>query len=214
MPLAGDIVAAVSVLTRGAQSVSAVMETGSGENRFTEALQSLQRLSEAHDVPIAIVGGLGAIRYGYPAATQDIDVAIGRNHLETLLRLAPAFGFKVAWQAESGWHTLLHGDVEINIVPEGGKAKKSSPTTIPGPPELGVPYGLGYASLESWIELKISSGRQKDRAHVVEVLKKSDAESIRIVREHLGTVHLTYLKSFNDLLEEARSEQNQENERA
>jgi hypothetical protein len=109
-------------------------------------------LSES--IPIAIVGGLGAIRCGYPAATQHIDVAIARDQLDAFVAAAPAYGFKIAWNAPSGWRTLTHDDVEINVVPEGGKAKNSSPTTIPGPTVLGVERGLDYASLAGWIELK------------------------------------------------------------
>lgn len=180
------------------------------ENRFTRAFADLQRLAQAEGIPIAIVGGLGAIRYGYPAATEDIDVAIGRDQLETLVRVAPNYGFKVAWEAKSGWHTLTHGDVEINIVPEGGKARTTSPTTIPGPTALGVAEGLGYASLPGWIELKLSAGRQKDRAHVVEVLKKSTPEAIEQAHQHIAQVHHDYLSMFDQLRQEALEELEQE----
>src|SRR3990172_5848135 len=138
--LAEQIIASVATLSRGTESVRAVM--ASEENRFTRALEDLQRLSLAEGIPIAIVGGLAAIRYGYPAATQDIDIAVGKSQLATLLKTAPVFGFKVAWEAPSGWHILTHGDVEINVVPEGGKARNTAPTTIPGPTQLGVKQGL------------------------------------------------------------------------
>lgn len=213
MSLPNTFTESLLILARGAESVSAVMGTSSDENRFTAALEALQRLSQKHQIPIAIVGGLGAIRYGYPAATQDIDIAVAKHQLETILRVAPEYGFKIAWQADSGWHTVTFGDVEINIVPEGGKAKNSSPTTIPGPIELGVSAGLGYANLAGWAELKISSGRQKDRAHVVEVLKKSDAPSVGKIRKHLANVHESYLATFIELLEEAKQERKQEDER-
>src|SRR5262249_993678 len=141
--LADDIVAAIATLERGSESVRAVMMGES--NRFGRALEDLQKLADAEGFPIAIVGGLGAIRYAYPAGTQDIDIAVGRDHLDALLCAVPRFGFKVAWQAKSGWHTLTHGDVEINVVPEGGKARNNAPTAIPGPVQLGVDAGLGYA---------------------------------------------------------------------
>lgn len=162
---------------------------------------------------IAVVGGLAAIRYGYPAATQVIDIAVAQSHLSALVKTAPAFGFKVVWEAKSGWHTLTHGDVEINVIREGRKARNTAPTTIPSPIQLGVERGLGYASLPGWIELKISSGRQKDRAHVVEVMKKSDSEAVRIAHEHIERVYQAYQKSFDQLLEEAEEDRSQERER-
>jgi hypothetical protein len=210
-PLATDILASLAILNRGAESVSAVMSTE--ENRFSRALADLQRLAITENIPIAVVGGLGAIRYGYPAATQAIDIAIAQHQLEALVRTAPPYGFKVLWEAPSGWHTLTHGDVEINVVPEGGKAKNSSPTTIPSPAQLGVGQGLDYASLQGWIELKLSSGRQKDRAHIVEVMKKTADDVLHATRQHIASVHESYLQLFDRLLEEARDERAQEDER-
>ncbi len=63
------------------------------------------------------------------------------------------------------------------------------------------------------MELKISSGRQKDRAHVVEVLKKSDAEAIARIRSHLAGVHESYLQLFESLALEADEESRQEKDR-
>ena len=185
----------------------------SPENRFTSALTDLQRLARDKGISIAIVGGLGAIRYGYPAATQDIDIAIAREQLNDFVRHAKSYGFTLAWESKLGWHTLMHDDVEINVVPEGGKARDSSPTTIPSPVEMGVVVGLDYARLESWVELKISSGRQKDHAHIVEVLKKTDQSSVQRIQKHLQGVHADYLSSFNRLRHQSQDEANQENQR-
>ncbi len=209
--LATAILDSVAVLNRGSESVRAVL--AAEENRFSRALTDLQRLSQGEGVPIAIVGGLAAIRYGYPAATQDIDIAVARDKLEVLMKAAPKYGFKVAGEAKSGWHTLTHGDVEINVVPEGGKARDTAPTTIPGPATLGVQQGLDYASLPGWIELKLSSGRQKDRAHVVEVMKKTGDQPIQAAREYIAQVHQSYLNLFDQLYEEALEERTQEEQR-
>lgn len=206
-----DILSSLAVLTRGSESVRAVM--AGEDNRFARALLDLQRLAEEEDIPIAIVGGLGAIRYGYPAATQDIDVVIGQSHLEMVIRTAPRYGFKAAWEAKSGWHTLTHGDVEIKVVPEGGKARLSAPTTIPGPPALGVPHGLGYAHLPGWVELKLSSGRQKDKAHIVEVFKVMDQKNLPDLRARIGQAHSSYLELLDALYQEAMAEKEQENQR-
>ena len=208
-----EIESALNTLSRGCEGIETVMSTNKEENRFSRALQALQDLSFATDMPIAIVGGLAAIRYGYPAATQDIDIAVCQVHLAQLIRSAPQYGFKVAWESKSGWHTLMHGDVEINIVPEGGKARDTSPTSIPSPIDMGVADGLQYASIESWVELKISSGRQKDRAHIVEVLKKSDDKSIAAIDRHLGNVELIYQTEFKNLVAEAIKERQQEENR-
>lgn len=210
MSLSSSITTAVATLDRGSECIDAVLHMTSADNRFTRALQDLQRLSEQHGIPLAIVGGLGAIRYGYPAATQDIDIAVGREHLQLVIDACLRYGFKIAWESKLGWHTLTHDDVEINVVPEGGKARDAAPTVIPGPVKMGVVSGLNYASIESWMELKISSGRQKDRAHVVEVLKLADQSAIASIRAHLHSVHVQYAQTFLELLAEAESERQQE----
>jgi len=72
---------------------------------------------------------------------------------------------------------------------------------------------LDYASLQGWIELKLSSGRQKDRAHIVEVMKKATESAMQEAREHISAVHDAYLHLFDQLLTEAREEREQEDER-
>ncbi len=202
--LSQDILDSLAILERGSDSGRAVLDVE--ENRFSRALDDLKRLADGERIPLAIVGGLGAIRYGYPAATQDIDIAVGRTDLERILCVAPRYGFIVAWEAKS----LTHGDVEINIVPEGGKARNNAPTLIPGPSLLGVANGLGYASLPGWMELKLSSGRQKDRAHIVEVLKKTPASAIDSARLSLAIVHEDYVRLFDELRQQATDELEQE----
>jgi thiamine biosynthesis protein ThiC len=211
--LTSEMDKAIAILSRGCEGIEAVMSSNLEANRFTNAFEDLQRLSTENQIPIAIVGGLAAIRYGYSAATQDIDIAISKRDLETLVHVASRYGFKVVWESKIGWHTLTHGDVEINVVPEGGRARDSSPTEIPGPTEMGVMSGMDYARIESWVELKISSGRQKDLAHIVEVLKKSEQPTIKRIIDHLEHTNESYKKMFDGLLVEAVKERQQEQNR-
>ncbi len=181
--LSPDLVAGAALLQRGSESIRAVI--AAEQNRFTRAFEALNRLSQNDGIPLAIVGGLAAIHFGYPAITEDIDIVVARDDLDKLLASAPHFGFKVKWRSTTGWHTLAFEDIEINIVPEGGKARDSSPTTIPGPRALGVSAGLSFSDLAGWIELKLSSGRAKDRTHIVEVLKTlADAQIAEIQEPH------------------------------
>jgi uncharacterized protein (UPF0147 family) len=41
------------------------MKNAELDNRFAAALSALETLATSQNIPIAIVGGLGAIRYGY-----------------------------------------------------------------------------------------------------------------------------------------------------
>ncbi len=215
MTLSNELSNSLETLARLSDSVRAVTMKDSGsDNRFTNAIHALDTLARENDLPVAIVGDLGTIRYGYPAVTEDIDVVIAQHQLDKLLVIAPDYGFRVAWKSESGWHTLTHQNVKLNIVPEGGKARNDSPTTIPGPGELGVHSGVGYASLDRWLELKISARRRKDQTHVVEVLKVCSPQAIANARTHLASVHQSYLELFDQLATEAAAEKQQEDERS
>jgi hypothetical protein len=211
LSLSAELRAGAALLQRGSESIRAV--TVAEPNRFTRAFEALNRLAHADGIPLAIVDGLAAIHFGYPAITEDIDIAVSKDDLERLLASAPHYGFKVKWRSTTGWHTLSFEDVEINIVPEGGKARDASPTTIPGPRALGVTAGLSYSDLPGWIELKLSSGRAKDRTHVVEVLKNIGDAQIAAIRQHTAGVHAQYATLLDQLIAEAEDEKRQEQER-
>ena len=85
-----EINLALNTLCRGCESIEAVLNMSTEGNRFSRALSDWQRLADEQDIPIAIVGGLAAIRYGYPAATQDIDIAVSKDQLHKLLVAGPA----------------------------------------------------------------------------------------------------------------------------
>jgi len=208
-----EIFESLQILERRCESIASVRGMSQQNNRFSRAILALERLGLEHQMPIAIVGGLGAIRYGYAAATDDIDIVVAECDSDRILELAPTFGFKILWRGKSGWHTLTMGDVEINIVPAGGRARDTSPTKIPSPSALGVEAGIGYAALPGWMELKISSGRQKDFGHIVEVIKRLEDSTVELVRHHLSAVHTDYRVTFDRLVQQAAEEQQQERRR-
>jgi hypothetical protein len=193
--------------------VAAVNRPGEENSEFDRALDALKALSRKEGIPIAIVGGLAAIKYGYERFTQNIDVAVAQQHLDTLIRVAPQHGLKVIWRDPQGRHKFQCEGVKIEVVPEGRKPSKDAPTTIPGPKRLGVPEGMDYASLEGWIETKLGSGRRQDQADVVQVLKKNTPAEIERIRAHIAGVHAIYLHLLEELNIAAEEEKQQEQER-
>jgi hypothetical protein len=193
--------------------IAAVHRPGEQQSEFDRVLDVLKDLSRKEGIPIAIIGGLTAIKYGYLRYTKDIELVAARLHLDTLIRVAPKYGIKVIWHDPQGWHKLEYEGVRIEVVPEGAKPNKDAPTTIPGPRQLGVSEGADYASLEGWIETKLGSGRRQDQADVVQVLKKTDPAAIAKAREHISGVHSLYLRLFDELAAAAEQEKEQEAER-
>jgi hypothetical protein len=200
-------------LARLGRVVAAVKYPGQKNSEFDRAFDVLRTLARKEGIPIAVIGGMAAIRHGYERNTQDIDIVIGRQHLDTIIRVAPTYGIKVVWQDPRGWHKFQHDMVRIEIIPEGGKPSKDAPTMIPGPKQLGVAEGMEYASLGGWVETKLASGRRQDEADVVQVLKKTAPAATDQVREHLAGVHPVYVRQFEELVAAAVAEKEQEAER-
>lgn len=193
--------------------IAAVTRPGEEQSEFDRVLGVLKDLSRKEEIPIAIVGGMAAIKFGYQRYTKDIDVVVAYSHLDTLLRVAPKYSIKVIWRDPHGWHKLQYEGVRIEVVPEGAKPNKDAPTTIPNPRQLGVTEGLGYASLEGWIETKLGSGRALDRADIIQVLKKTEPAAIEKIRAHIASVHSIYLHLLDELAAAAEEEKQQEAER-
>jgi hypothetical protein len=183
------------------------------ESNFAQALATLKTLARKENIPLAIVGGLAAIHHGYERFTKDIDIVVRSRNLDILVRVAPQYGIKVIWNDPDGWHKLQCEGVPIDVVPEGRKPRKDAPTAIPGPEQLEVPEGAGYAGIGGWMETKLGSYRVQDRADVVQVVKVSTPIALKKIRKHLGIVHAIYLRRFDELYAAAKEEIEQERER-
>jgi hypothetical protein len=214
MPAATDrLLEAAEALSRLGRVVATVKGTEGQDPKLVGALATLRTLSREESIPMAIVGGLGAIHHGYERLTKDIDVVVPKPLLDAIARVAPHYGIKVNWKDPEGWHKLSYEGVNIDVVPEGGQPRKDSPKTIPGPKRLGVAEGLDYAHLAGWLETKLSSYRAQDRADVVQVMKVTPPNESAKARSQIGKAHPTYLQRFDQLQAEAREEKEQERKR-
>jgi hypothetical protein len=193
--------------------VAAVKGHDAQKSKFAKALATLKALSRKEGIPLAIVGGLAAIHYGYERFTKDIDVVVRSGNLDILARVAPRYGMKVIWHDPEGWHKLQFEGVPIDVIPEGRMPRKDAPTGIPGPKQLGVRTGAGYARIAGWVETKLGSYRVQDRADVVQVIKVTTPATLRRIRKRLGKAHAIYVRRFDELVAAAREEKEQERER-
>src|SRR5262245_18391673 len=202
--------AVASSLAEFERLVMAVKGQGGEGSRIANAQNMLRDLSLKEGIPLAFIGGLGAIYHGYERSTKDIDIVAPKAALDAIIRVAPKYRIKVIWHDPQGWHKLNCGGVDIDVVPEGALPQRDAPTTIPGPKQLGVTKGADYASLPGWMETKLASNRIQDQADVVHVIKCASAAALAKVRQHLGKVHPIYVRRFDDLCATAEQEQQQE----
>jgi hypothetical protein len=204
---------AAEALANLERMVAAVKGEEPPGSKFAKALATLKALSRKEGISMAIVGGLAAIHHGYQRFTKDIDVVVQSGHLDVLTRVAPRYGIKVIWKDPAGWHKLQCEGVPIDVVPEGRKPRKDAPTVIPTPEQLGVREGASYAGIAGWMETKLGSYRVQDLADVVQVIKVTTPTTLKKIRKHLGQAHVIYLQRFDELLQTAQQEQEQELER-
>jgi hypothetical protein len=208
-----NLMEAADALQNLERVVAAVKGKEAHDSKFGKALASLETLARKEGIPLAIVGGVAAIHYGYERFTKDIDVVVRRENLDIITRVAPRYGIKVIWRDPDGWHKLQCEGVPIDVVPEGRKARFDAPAAIPGPEELGVEGGAGYAGIAGWMETKLSSFRVQDQADVVQVIKATTPTTLRRIHKRLDDVHAVYRQRFDELLAIAKEEKKQERER-
>lgn len=142
------------------------------------ALERLvDRLTEL-EIPYAIVGGLSLNAYGYQRTTDDVDVLLRPEGLESFKQACLGRGYVEKFPGSKGLRDATQ-NVKINVVltgeyPGDGKAK---PVAFPDPAREAV-RGERFAllPLPTLLELKLASGmtaphRLRDLADVIELIR-------------------------------------------
>ena len=149
----------------------------------------LARLSREAGVLPVIIGGLAVNHHGYMRFTADVDVLVSRRDAVALYRRL---------RAEPGWKRYAEGfkntllDVGLDLCVEGERTAPGSTEEFPDPADLRTlrVKPLPVLSLSELIALKVMSGRARDDADVVELLKRHLPKAARLrlaARRRLST---------------------------
>jgi hypothetical protein len=141
------------------------------EDAKRKLADDLARLSREAGVAPVIIGGLAVNHHGYMRFTADVDVLVSRRDAVPLYRRL---------RAEPGWKRYAEGfkntimEVGLDICVEGERTAPGSTEEFPDPANLRVlrVKPLPVLSLPDLIALKVKSGRARDDADVVELLKR------------------------------------------
>jgi hypothetical protein len=193
--------------------VAAVKSHEVQESKFAKALATLQALSRKEGIPLAIVGGLAAIHHGYERFTKDIDVVVQSGDLDILTRVAPATGLKLSGMTRKGGTNCNAKGSPLMSFPRVASPETTRLPSSPAPSNWGGREGAGYAGIAGWMETKVGSYRVQDRADSVQVIKATTSATLLRIRRRLGKAHAIYLGRFDELLEAAKEEKEQERER-
>jgi hypothetical protein len=133
-----------------------------------------------------VIGALALIAHGYARFTEDIDLILTPDGLETFQRELMGLGYAPRCPGARKQIRSTVGGVSIALITSGeypGDGMKK-PVVIPRPDEASIEIdGIKVVTLEKLVELKLASGmtapdRLRDLADVQELIKirKLDAE--------------------------------------
>lgn len=149
-----------------------------GQGTLNQTLSRLAADLDQHGIEYMIIGAVALIAHGYRRFTEDIDLVITPEDLETFHRELIGRGYVPQFPGARKRIRTAEG-VRIKIITAGefpgdGKPK---PVSFPRPSEASVQIGgIRIVTLEKLIELKLASGmtapdRLRDLAEVQELIK-------------------------------------------
>ncbi|EMI24776.1 hypothetical protein [Rhodopirellula europaea] len=195
------------------QYLSSLLAMTPGQNnRFTRALQQIERLADQLEMSIAVAGGLAGLQHETGVTTLDIDLVIPSGRADEFGRAAESAGFRWVNRSDNGWHRFVlddpEGEVSIECLPAGKNSPRDAADAppIPEPGELGVLQGIGYANLTGWVLMKLVANRDKDRYHLGEAVKRMDEAKVATVVQHLRKYPLRYLQEFHRILQASQDQ--------
>ncbi len=184
--------------------------------RYGRVIRALDQLIAASDCIAVVAGGWAVWRHGsIGRVTQDVDLLVPADRVAELIRLAPFSGFESLSIQPERWPKLLHREtgIIVDLLAEGkrpGTAMRPAPTLLPHPVQSGGvdDRRLHYVSLCALIEMKLAAGRAKDVADIIELIR-ANRISLKLIVDHLGSVHSDYAVAFEQLIRRSEDETDQ-----
>jgi hypothetical protein len=173
------------------------LRRATGTTALTRTLGKAVGVLAEWGIPHYVCGGFAVQEHGYPRMTIDVDIivpnpgqAVWRLQQSGLFRKNQGSGMTVTDRETRVPVDLLQGG---STVSKGGAFALPMPTEVSGRPVL--------LTLEDLVSTKLSSGRQKDLADVVELIKLN-----RLPRGYGvdASVRDRYLEAYRLAEEEAR----------
>jgi hypothetical protein len=181
--------------------------------RYGRVIKALDRVLHAIGAQSVVAGGWAVWRHGYAGrVTQDVDILVAADQVESFLRTAAVAGFDVLPARTGRWPKLTHKEtgIGVDLLPESerpGMPSRPAPTALPHPARVGATGTmLHYITLPALIELKLAAGRARDEADVIELLR-ANLDQLVAIREHLQAVHPSYATEFDRLVSRAGEQQ-------
>lgn len=149
------------------------------QGKVYETLQNVSRSLSKAGIEYAVIGGMALVIHGYSRTTQDVDLLLTPEGLETFRTALVGRGFVPAFTGATKMFkdTATGVSVEIIVTGEYPGDGKPKPVSFPDPAVVSVDRdGIKVIELVKLIELKLASGlsapgRLKDLADVQELVR-------------------------------------------
>src|SRR6266513_2218624 len=150
-----------------------------GQGGLNNTLAQLTSDLKDHGIDYMVIGAVALMAHGYPRFTEDIDLVLTPEGLETFHRELIGLGYVPAFPGAKKRLRSTKDGVSIEVMTTGeypgdGKPK---PVSMPEPSTASTEIdGIQIVTFEKLIELKLASGmtapdRLKDLADVQELIK-------------------------------------------
>jgi len=164
-----------SVIDRYAEGLRYFMGQGSLNNALAQITSDLKE----HGIDYMVIEAVALMAHGYSRFSEDIDLVLTPEGLETFHRELIGLGYVPAFPGAKKRLRSTKDGVSIEVMTSGeypgdGKPK---PVSIPEPSTASIEIdGIRIVTFEKLIELKLASGitaphRLKDLADVQELIK-------------------------------------------
>jgi hypothetical protein len=150
-----------------------------GEGNLNNTLAEITGDLKEHRIDYMVIGAVALLAHGYPRFTEDIDLVLTPDGLETFHRELIGLGYLPAFPGAKKRLRSTKDGIIVEVMTSGeypgdGKPK---PVSIPEPSTASIEIdGIQFVTLEKLVELKLASGmtaphRLKDLADVQELIK-------------------------------------------
>ncbi len=143
----------------------------SGSFELETTLDRAAAVLAKQNIPHLVCGGFAVQEHGYPRFTHDLDIIV-----PDVARARDALMHSDLFRKNKGSSmtvTDVQNRVEIDLLP-GGKTLDKDVIAVPLPMPTVVSATPQLITLEGLITAKLSAGRARDTADVVELIKAND----------------------------------------
>lgn len=178
-----------------------------GRDPATLAMRRLVKKLAKANIAHAVMGGMAVYAHGYLRLTDDVDVLVTPEGLETFLARFVPKDYELAPGKKRRFVDRTNGvTVDLLIAGHFPGFRSGGPISFPDPMTVRQQIdSVFFIDLTTLIQLKLAALRPKDYADVVDLIRANDLDEAFLTRLH-PTLHQDFLEGLAHVRREAEYE--------